>query len=193
MMVKTGTLNQWGEQCEYQADAASVRYLYASKVYNPVAMLTVTEGLAQMEDSGPKVDMGIDQDHPYGKDAWLPCASCWMNCTFPSSARGAQGDRRERPRDREERQGSRGDSPERRGDLRTRGGGGGLFAGGRASGVRICSIPCCCGNSNQWTSPRHSRTKAPCSCKPKAKPCLRSCPGTRRSTRRRWTNYPSRP
>ena len=192
MMVKTGTLNQWGEQCEYQADAASVRYLYASKVYNPVPMLTVTEGWRAMEDSGPKVDMGIYQDDPYGKDRVVAVRKLLDELHVPIERAGGQGivasaDGIEKNGKEvgEIRLNDVGSSNPRR---RRR-----AFRRWPPSGVRICSIPCCCGNSNQWTSPRHSRTKAPCSCKPKAKPCSRSCPGTRRSTRRRWTNYPSRP
>ncbi len=178
MMVKTGTLNQWGEQCEYQADAASVRYLYASKVYNPVAMLTVTEGLAQMEEAGPKVDMGIYQDHPYGKDRVVAVRKLLDELHVPiERARVRKGIVASAHSDGKERQRDRRDSPERRGRSsnprrRRR-----AFRRWPArSGVRICSIPCCCGNSNQWTSPRRSRTKAPCSCKPKARPCSRSRP-----------------
>ena len=63
-VLKTNTMNQWGQEAEFQADAASVRYLTASKVYNPVAMLTVLEGLAIIEKSGPEQNLGAYQDHP---------------------------------------------------------------------------------------------------------------------------------
>ena len=192
MMIKTGTLNQWGEQCEFQADVASVRYLYASKVYNPVAMLTVTEGLAQMEDNGPKVEMGIYEDHPYGKDRVAAVRKLLDDLHVPI----------ERPR-------------VRKGILATAHE---VEKGGKEIGeLRLnefvvfqpavevedsrrwrgrsdpwnCWPPCCCGNFARWTSPA-STAMAQCWCKPKARPSSRSRPRTRLSTRPRWKNCPSR-
>jgi len=67
-MVKMDALNHYGREAELESDQASVRYLYASKVYNPVAVLTVVEGLARMDEAGPEVEPGIAQTHPYGKE-----------------------------------------------------------------------------------------------------------------------------
>lgn len=63
-LVVQDALNHYGREAETEADSAAVRYLHASKRYNPVAVLTVVEGLARMEAAGPKQDLGVFQTHP---------------------------------------------------------------------------------------------------------------------------------
>ncbi len=63
-LVVQDALNHYGREAEFQADYASVRYLYASKIYQPVAVLTVVEGLAHLEATRPQVEAGVFQTHP---------------------------------------------------------------------------------------------------------------------------------
>ncbi len=67
-LVVQDALNHYGREAEMEADRQAVHYLGKSNAYNPVAMLTVVEGLARLEGSGPPVEMGVFQTHPYAKD-----------------------------------------------------------------------------------------------------------------------------
>ena len=67
-MVMEDALNHYGQAAEFEADHNSVLYLYNSKAYNPVAMLTVTEGLAHMESGELQINMGVEQTHPMGPE-----------------------------------------------------------------------------------------------------------------------------
>jgi hypothetical protein len=63
-LVAQDALNHYGRAAELEADHSAVSYLKESKQYNPVAVLTVVEGLARIEGGGPQVDMGVFQTHP---------------------------------------------------------------------------------------------------------------------------------
>jgi len=63
-LVVEDALNHYGRAAELEADHEAVLYLKNSTAYNPVAMLTVAEGLAHMESSEPQIDMGVAQTHP---------------------------------------------------------------------------------------------------------------------------------
>ena len=63
-LVVQDAINHYGREAETEADLGSVRYLYAGKRYNPVAVLTVVEGLARLESSGPHAEAGVFQTHP---------------------------------------------------------------------------------------------------------------------------------
>ncbi len=67
-LVKTDVVNRYGREAETEADRDAVHYLHTSKIYNPVAMLTVTEGLARIEQAAPGPDPGVFQTHPYAKE-----------------------------------------------------------------------------------------------------------------------------
>ena len=67
-LVVEDALNHYGRAAELEADHQAVLYLKNSKAYNPVAMLTVTEGLAHMESSEPQGDMGVAQTHPFATE-----------------------------------------------------------------------------------------------------------------------------
>jgi len=66
-LVAQDSLNHYGREAEFEADHEAVLYLKKSGEYNPVAVLTVVEGLARMEGSQANPDMGVFQTHPYGK------------------------------------------------------------------------------------------------------------------------------
>ncbi len=62
--IQEGALNHYGRKAELEADAHGVTYLAQTK-YRPIAMLTVLEGLAAMEESGPQPQvLTTAQDHP---------------------------------------------------------------------------------------------------------------------------------
>ena len=67
-MVAQDALNHYGREAEMEADHQAVLYLKASAKYNPVAVLTVVEGLARMESSEGNPDLGVYKTHPYGKE-----------------------------------------------------------------------------------------------------------------------------
>jgi predicted Zn-dependent protease len=67
-LVVQDALNHYGREAELEADHQAVLYLQRGNKYNPVAMLTVVEGLARLESSRPPVDMGVFQTHPYAKE-----------------------------------------------------------------------------------------------------------------------------
>lgn len=66
-LIAQDALNHYGREAELEADSQAVLYLKESKRYNPVAMLTVTEGLARIEGGEPQVEMGVFQTHPLAK------------------------------------------------------------------------------------------------------------------------------
>jgi len=66
-LVAQDALNHYGREAELEADHEAVRYLRESGEYNPVAVLTVVEGLARLQGSQANPDMGVFQTHPYGK------------------------------------------------------------------------------------------------------------------------------
>jgi predicted Zn-dependent protease len=67
-LVAQEALNHYGREAELEADHQAVLYLQRSKRYNPVAMLTVVEGLARLESSRPQTEMGVFQTHPYARE-----------------------------------------------------------------------------------------------------------------------------
>ncbi len=67
-LVAQDALNHYGREAELEADDQALLYLRDSKQYNPVAMLTVVEGLAKIESSEALPEMGVFQTHPYGKE-----------------------------------------------------------------------------------------------------------------------------
>jgi len=67
-MVLEDAMNGYGREAESEADRQAVRYLQATKVYHPVAMLTVVEGLARIEAGEAPVELGVMQTHPGAKD-----------------------------------------------------------------------------------------------------------------------------
>jgi len=66
-LLKVAVVNSYSRKAESEADREAIGYLRAAK-YNPVAMLTVVEGLAKIEGSRPRRDPGVLQSHPYGSD-----------------------------------------------------------------------------------------------------------------------------
>lgn len=66
-LVAQDALNHYGREAEFESDQQAVVYLKESGEYNPVAVLTVVEGLARMEGSRGNPDLGVFQTHPYGK------------------------------------------------------------------------------------------------------------------------------
>jgi len=66
-LLKEAVVNSYSRKFEAEADRLAVGYLIAAK-YNPVAMLTVVEGLQRMEASRPRVEAGVLQSHPYPQD-----------------------------------------------------------------------------------------------------------------------------
>jgi predicted Zn-dependent protease len=67
-LVAQDALNHYGREAEQEADHQAVLYLKATGKHNPVAMLTVVEGLARMESSEGNPELGIQKTHPYGKE-----------------------------------------------------------------------------------------------------------------------------
>jgi len=67
-LVVQDALNHYGREAEFEADAQAIRYLRDTGEYNPVAMLTVVEGLARMEMGEAPTEMGVFQTHPYAKE-----------------------------------------------------------------------------------------------------------------------------
>lgn len=63
-LVAQDALNHYGREAEFEADREAVDCLYRSGRYHPVAVLTVVEGLARLEASRPRVEMGVLQTHP---------------------------------------------------------------------------------------------------------------------------------
>lgn len=63
-LVVRDALNHYGREAELEADAHALEYLHESGKYNPVAVLTVVEGLARLESARPNVEMGVLQTHP---------------------------------------------------------------------------------------------------------------------------------
>jgi len=66
-LLKAAVVNSYSRKAELQADNLAIDYLRATG-YNPVAMLTVVEGLAKIEYSRPRRDPGVLQSHPFGND-----------------------------------------------------------------------------------------------------------------------------
>jgi predicted Zn-dependent protease len=67
-LVVQDALNHYGREAELEADREAVLYLRGNGSYNPVAVLTVVEGLARMEASVGNPELGVYQTHPYGKE-----------------------------------------------------------------------------------------------------------------------------
>jgi len=67
-LVVQDALNHYGREAEFQADSHAVLYLKKTGEYNPVAVLTVVEGLARIESGGAPVDMGVFRTHPHAKE-----------------------------------------------------------------------------------------------------------------------------
>jgi len=67
-LVAQDALNHYGRQAEYEADRGSILYLNRSGQYNPVAMLTVVEGLARLDAGYANSDLGVFQTHPEETD-----------------------------------------------------------------------------------------------------------------------------
>ena len=67
-LVKMDAVNHYGREAELEADAAAVRYLSASKKYNPVGVLTVVEGLARIDSSHSSANPGVFQTHPLAEE-----------------------------------------------------------------------------------------------------------------------------
>lgn len=63
-LVAQDALNHYGREAELEADREAVDCLHRSGRYHPVAVLTVIEGLARIEASRPRVEMGVLQTHP---------------------------------------------------------------------------------------------------------------------------------
>jgi predicted Zn-dependent protease len=67
--LQEGSLNQYGRKAEFEADENGVDYLTKTHHYNPVAMLTVMEGLASMEEASLRPEVPTTGDtHPLGRD-----------------------------------------------------------------------------------------------------------------------------
>ena len=67
-LVARDAINHYGREAEQEADQQAVRYLRATSQYNPVAVLTVVEGLARIESSEGSPELGIEKTHPYGRE-----------------------------------------------------------------------------------------------------------------------------
>lgn len=62
--IRLGVLSHYSMKVELRADEGAVRYLIASKKYDPVGMLTFMERLAAQERHKPRVELGVYADHP---------------------------------------------------------------------------------------------------------------------------------
>ena len=62
--IRLGVLSQYSMDVETRADEYAVKYLLATKKYNPVGMLTFMERLAARERHLPRVELGVYADHP---------------------------------------------------------------------------------------------------------------------------------
>lgn len=62
--IRLGVLSQYSMDVETRADHHAVKYLLATRKYNPVGMLTFMERLAARERHLPKVELGVYADHP---------------------------------------------------------------------------------------------------------------------------------
>ncbi len=62
--IRLGVLSHYSMKVETRADEGGVKYLLASKRYNPVGILTFMERLAAQERHRPRVEMGVYADHP---------------------------------------------------------------------------------------------------------------------------------
>ena len=67
-LIVQDAVNHYGRAAEFEADQHAILYLKASHPHNPVAMLTVLEGLARIESGFASVDMGVLQTHPVTRD-----------------------------------------------------------------------------------------------------------------------------
>jgi predicted Zn-dependent protease len=67
-LVVQDALNHYGREAELEADRQALRYLLEGGRYNPVAVLTVVEGLARIEAGRPQTEMGVFQSHPHAKE-----------------------------------------------------------------------------------------------------------------------------
>jgi predicted Zn-dependent protease len=66
-LIKEDALNHYGREAELEADRNG--FLYLTKThYNPVAMLTVVEGLARLEQQQPEVELGVFESHPAAQE-----------------------------------------------------------------------------------------------------------------------------
>jgi len=62
--IRLGVLSHYSMQVETRADTNALKYLIASKRYNPVGMLTFMERLAARERRKPQIELGVYADHP---------------------------------------------------------------------------------------------------------------------------------
>lgn len=62
--IRLGIMCQYSLDVETRADNYAVKYLLASKKYDPVGMLTFMERLAAKERHKPKRELGVYADHP---------------------------------------------------------------------------------------------------------------------------------
>jgi hypothetical protein len=62
--IRLGMLNIYSLEVESRADSGGIKWLIASKKYNPVGMLTFMERLAAQERHKPKQELGVYADHP---------------------------------------------------------------------------------------------------------------------------------
>jgi Zn-dependent protease with chaperone function len=62
--IRLGVLCTFSLDVESRADSYAIRYLIASRKYNPVGMLTFMERLAAQERHKPKQELGVYADHP---------------------------------------------------------------------------------------------------------------------------------
>jgi predicted Zn-dependent protease len=67
-LVAQDALNHYGREAELEADHEAVLYLKATGQYNPVAVLTVVEGLARLESEQGNPELGVLKTHPYGRE-----------------------------------------------------------------------------------------------------------------------------
>ncbi len=67
-LVMEDAVNHYGREAELEADREAVLYLHRSAPYNPVAVLTVVEGLARMEAAVGDPELGVFQTHPCGRE-----------------------------------------------------------------------------------------------------------------------------
>lgn len=62
--IRLGVLSKYSMTVESRADSEALKYLEATKKYNPVGMLTFMERLAATERHKPKQELGVYGDHP---------------------------------------------------------------------------------------------------------------------------------
>jgi Zn-dependent protease with chaperone function len=67
-LLRTALLTGYSRRAEDEADSEALKYLLKSGRWNPVAMLSVLQGLARMDQTRPPRELGILQTHPYAAD-----------------------------------------------------------------------------------------------------------------------------